>query len=287
MANRFVRLFAAAVIAFAAVLLPACTETYGTQPTNNDVEQATPGFTDEDIAWAQANLGVEQYGALDELGRCTPALACLGPETMPERDEERGDIHAVHPTGWHTTHYEGIVEGGSLYNRCHLIAWSLGDENANERNLVTGTRWMNAEAMLPYEEQVARYIDRTGNHVLYRATPVFEGDDLVARGVLLEARSVEDDGAGISFSAWCENVQPGIGIDYATGESWIAEDESATAASSSAEARDYVANTNSKRFHLPECSSVGDISAAHRTDVHTTRDALIAEGYRPCGACRP
>lgn len=177
-----------------------------------------PFFTASEREHAASEPGFESYGKRDSLGRCTAAVACVGPETMPADGEKRGSIGMVKPTGWRTARYDG-VDGGYLYNRCHLIAWCLGAENANEDNLVTGTRAMNTEGMLPWEEKVARYIDETGNHVLYRSTPVFEGEELVCRGVLIEAESVEDGGAGIEICEWCWNVQPGIEIDYATGES--------------------------------------------------------------------
>ena len=180
-----------------------------------------PSFTSEELAEAEsaanADAGYEEYSPLDALGRCGEAEACIGPETMPT--EERESISEVHPTGWQSVRYD-FIDGESLYNRCHLIAFSLAGENANERNLITGTRYMNATGMLPFEEFVARYVDRTGNHVLYRVTPVFEGTNLVAAGVQMEARSVEDDGAGVSFSIYCYDVQPGVEIDYATGNNW-------------------------------------------------------------------
>ena len=159
----------------------------------------------------------ERYSPLDKLGRCGAAYANLSKETMPV--EERGEIGMVKPTGWHTVKYPDVIKDLYLYNRCHLIAFCLAGENANEKNLITGTRYMNVEGMLPFEEKVARYLDLTENHVLYRVTPVFEGDNLVADGVLIEAYSVEDQGEGICFCVYCFNIQPGIEIDYATGES--------------------------------------------------------------------
>ena len=191
-----------------------------------DVNEGVPSFSEDDLAYARDHLGYESYSMLDLLGRCGVALACVGPETMPGPDEERESIRGIHPSGWHSVSYD-IVENGSLYNRSHLIGWLLSGENANERNLITGTRFMNADLMLPFEEEVARYIDDTGNHVLYRVTPIFEGTELVARAVEMEAVSLEDDGAGVSFNVVCRNIQPGIGIDYATGDSWE-EDEGAS-----------------------------------------------------------
>ena len=158
----------------------------------------------------------ESYSDLDSLGRCGTAEACVGTDLMPT--EERGSIGSVRPTGWHTVKYDGI-DGNYLYNRCHLIGYQLSGENANEENLITGTRYLNVDGMLPFENEVADYVEDTENHVMYRVTPVFEGDNLVASGVLMEAYSVEDDGAGVSFCVYCYNVQPGIEIDYETGES--------------------------------------------------------------------
>lgn len=157
----------------------------------------------------------EEYPELDSLGRCGAAYACVGIDTMPT--EERESISEVKPSGWHNKPYD-FVDGGYVYNRCHLIGFQLTGENANERNLVTGTRYMNVKGMLPFENEVADYIASTGNHVMYRVTPVFEGDNLVCSGVLMEAYSVEDDGAGIQFCVFCFNVQPGVSIDYKTGE---------------------------------------------------------------------
>ena len=265
------------------------------------INGGVPAFTEDELAYARAHEGFEDYSALDELGRCGVAQACLGPETMPGRHEERGDISEIHPSGWQSSRY-GIVEGESLYNRSHLIAWSLAAENANERNLVTGTRYMNAESMLGYENEVARYLDRTGNHVLYRVTPVFVDDELVCRGVQMEAYSLEDDGAGVSFNVFCRNIQPGIGIDYATGDNWLdypkdtdaaqgtgasGDASGSTGGSADAEARDYVLNTGSHRFHLPSCEGVTDMDPSNREEYHGTRDELIARGYTPCGGCNP
>lgn len=171
-----------------------------------------PLFTDEELT----TEGYEFYSELDSLERCGYTMACLGRELMPTK--ERGSISHVKPTGWVQAQYDS-VDGGSLYNRCHLIGWQLSGEDANERNLITGTRYMNTEGMLPFENMVADYIKETGNHVLYRVTPIFEGDELVARGVQIEAKSVEDGGEGICFHVYVYNVQPGITIDYATGES--------------------------------------------------------------------
>lgn len=163
----------------------------------------------------------EKYSDLDELGRCGPAEALIGEEIMPNPDEKRGSIGMVKPSGWPTPQKKyDSVEGKYLYNRCHLIGWQLSAENANKKNLITGTSWLNRKAMLPYEQQVANYIRATHNHVLYRVTPVFEGDNLVVSRIQIEALSYEDNGTGIKMNILLENYQPGIHIDYATGDSW-------------------------------------------------------------------
>lgn len=181
-----------------------------------EVNGSVPGFTEEDLT----TEAFETYSELDGLGRCGVAYANICRELMPT--EKREDIHMVKPTGWHSSRYDS-VDGGSLYNRSHLIAFQLAGENANEKNLITGTRYMNAEGMIPFENLVADYVKETGNHVLYRVTPVFQGTELVARGVQMEAMSVEDHGAGVSYNVYLYNVQPGIWIDYATGDNWAEE----------------------------------------------------------------
>ena len=159
----------------------------------------------------------EIYSELDSLGRCGVAYANIGKDLMPV--EERGEIGMVKPAGWHTVKYPEVIEDLFLYNRCHLIGYQLSGENANVQNLITGTRYLNVEGMLPFENKVASYVRETGNHVLYRVTPIFEKDNLLAEGVLMEAYSVEDEGKGVAFCVFVYNVQPGIEIDYATGES--------------------------------------------------------------------
>lgn len=171
----------------------------------------------------------EYYSALDRLGRCDVCMACIGTDLMPT--EERGEIGSVKPTGWHLVRYDDIIKDKYLYNRCHLIGYQLTAENANERNLITGTRYLNVDGMLPFENKTANYIKSTSNHVLYRATPIFVGNELVCRGVLMEAYSLEDKGEGVRFNVFCYNVQPGIEIDYATGESWIAGERQTTTVS--------------------------------------------------------
>lgn len=182
------------------------------------LENNMPDFTKEDMA----EESYEYYSELDMDGKCGVAEANIGKELMPT--EERESIGMIRPSGWHLVKYDN-VDGKYLYNRCHLIGFQLTGENANEKNLITGTRYMNTEGMLPFENMVADYIKKTGNHVLYRVTPIFEEDNLVASGVQMEAKSVEDDGKGICFNVYVYNVQPGIKIDYATGESWLIEAE--------------------------------------------------------------
>ena len=278
-----------------------------------EINQNVPGFTESDYT----TEAFEQYSPLDGLGRCGIAYACVGEEIMPT--EERGAIGMVKPSGWHTVKYD-FIDGKYLYNRCHLIAYMLSGENANTENLITGTRYMNTEGMLPYENQVADYVHDTGNHVLYRVTPLYEGDNLVASGVEIEASSVEDKGKSLSFHVYCYNVQPGVTIDYATGDSALAEDlatenvqetaqetsvadgkqssENAVAAvqeetsaeqdgGHAKEEQDYVLNKNTKKFHYPWCSSADDIKKKNRKDFTGTREEVISQGYVPCKRCNP
>lgn len=177
-----------------------------------EINGNVPYFTDEEMT----TESFEQYAPLDALGRCGAAVSCIGRDLMPT--EERGAIGQVKPSGWHTVKYD-FVDGKYLYNRCHLIGYQLTGENANVCNLITGTRFMNTEGMVDFENKVADYIKETGNHVMYRVTPVFQGNELVARGVLMEAKSVEDNGKGIMFCVYVYNNQPGVEIDYLTGES--------------------------------------------------------------------
>lgn len=220
----------------------------------------------------------EEYGDLDALNRCTVAYACVGIDTMPT--EKRGNIGSVKPTGWQVAKYDS-VDGKYLYNRCHLIGFQLTAENANERNLITGTRYMNVDGMLPFENLVADYVKETDHHVLYRVTPIFNGDNLVADGVQMEAWSVEDEGEGVCFNVFVYNVQPGIEIDYATGESWLSGESGPSVQGT------YILNTNSKKFHLPDCSGAASISEANRKDYSGSRSDLISQGYDPCGQCKP
>ena len=225
----------------------------------------------------------EMYSSLDSLGRCGEAYAKLGVETMPT--EERKSISSVHPTAWNSVKYD-FVDGKNLYNRCHLIGFQLSGENANAENLITGTRYMNVDGMLPFENQVADYIISTGNHVLYRVVPIFEGNNLLASGVQMEAESVEDGGSGVRFNVYCYNVQPGVTIDYVDGSSYadgadVDEDEDG------GEEYTYVLNTNSKKFHYPDCGSAKSMSEKNRQEYTGTRGSLINAGYTPCRECNP
>lgn len=242
-----------------------------------EVNGNEPDFSDEEKA---AKNSFESYSELDSLGRCGVAYACIGEDLMPTEDRE--SISQVKPSGWQTVEYD-FVDGKYLYNRCHLIGFQLTGENANEKNLITGTRYMNVEGMLPFENMVTDYIKETGNHVLYRVTPVFEGKELVARGVEMEAWSVEDQGDGICYHVYVYNNQPGVTIDYATGNSW----ESGEEASSSQQEEGYVLNTSSHKFHLPDCPSVSKIKESNREEYHGSREELLQQGYEPCGSCNP
>lgn len=239
----------------------------------------------------------ETYGKLDSLGRCTEAYANIGNDLMPA--EERGSIGKIKPSGWHTVKYD-CIDGKYLYNRCHLIGYQLTAENANEQNLITGTRYLNVDGMLPFENMAADYIKETGNHVLYKVTPLYAGDNLVATGVQMEAQSVEDEGEGIQFNVFCYNVQPGIGIDYATGNSWQddltpASDQSSvptedSVASSPQEepvGTTYIINKNTGKFHYPTCRSVKQMNDSNKKEVTGNREDLISQGYSPCGNCNP
>ena len=234
-------------------------------------------FTEAD----DTTVSYETYSPLDGLGRCGVAEANVGQDLMPT--EARGNISSVKPTGWHSSKYD-FVDGKSLYNRCHLIGYQLTGENANEQNLITGTRYLNIEGMLPFENQVASYVRETGNHVLYRVTPDFQGTELVARGVWMEALSLEDGGEGVCFSVYAYNVQPGVTIDYSTGESHLTEADTA-AEEADTTAFPYVLNTRTQKFHDPGCSGAADIKEENRQTYTGSREDLIAQGYSPCGQC--
>lgn len=261
-----------------------------------EINDNQPEFAEEELV----TVSYEEYSDLDALGRCGEAEACIGEDLMP--DEERGDISDVTPTGWENKEYD-VVDGGYIYNRCHLIGFQLTGENANEENLITGTRYMNTEGMLPFENMVAEYVHETDNHVMYRVTPIFEGDNLVASGVQMEAESVEDDGEGVCFNIYVYNVQPAIIIDYSTGDNWESPDGEAGSADSAADAgkavsgnaddaseteeNDYILNENTHKFHRPDCSGAADIKEKNKREYIGSRDELIKEGYEPCGRCKP
>lgn len=288
--------------AFSLREIPAYSGTPYTEVNGNQ-----PYFTEEELT----TQSFETYSELDSLGRCGVAYANVGQDLMPT--EPRGEIGAVKPSGWHLVKYDN-VDGKYLYNRCHLIAYMLAAENANPQNLITGTRYLNVQGMLPFETKVCDYVKNTGNHVLYRVTPIFDGDNLLADGVLMEAYSVEDAGEGISFCVFAYNVQPGIGIDYATGDNWaegsgtyqstvasVAEEtpvpqpETDTAVQITPESSapqesqgiTYVLNTNTKKFHYPTCSSVDDMKEKNKQIYTGSREEVINMGYVPCKRCNP
>ena len=263
-----------------------CSSTNNTVDINNIPpfdEDAYVVINDNQPQFSEEELTVylfEKYSPLDALGRCGVAFACVGTELMPT--EERGSIGQVKPSGWQTVKYDE-VDGKYLYNRCHLIGFQLTGENANTRNLITGTRYMNVEGMLPFENMIADYVKETQNHVLYRVTPIFDGNDLVARGVQLEAKSIEDKGKGICFNVYVYNNQPGIIINYSNGKSARAGEE----LPDNDLETEYILNTNSKKFHTTDCSGAKNISPKNKTRFKGDRDELISQGYSPCGTCDP
>lgn len=293
--------------AFNAADVPAYSGEPYTAVNNNE-----PYFTSDNLT----TEAFENYSELDALGRCGVAYANVCLETMPT--EKRGSISEVKPTGWHSVKYDN-VDGKSLYNRCHLIGYQLTAENANQQNLITGTRYLNVDGMLPFENMVADYVKETDNHVLYRVTPIFTGDNLVADGVLMEGYSVEDEGDGICFCVYAYNVQPGITIDYATGDSWLSSEKGNSDSSSGGNSAvsqsaadksgtqqaavqtesvketsapvsagtEYILNTNTKKFHYSSCSSVKQMKASNKKEYTGSRDDLIAQGYDPCKKCNP
>ena len=251
-----------------------------------------PLFTDEEMT----TQSFEDYAPLDALGRCTVTSACLGQDLMPT--EERGSIGSVKPSGWVTAKYDH-VDGKYLYNRCHLIGFQLAGENANERNLITGTRYMNVDGMLPFENMVADYIHETQNHVMYRITPWFYENELLARGVQIEAYSVEDNGEGICFNVFCHNVQPGVQLNYQNGNS-APEAANTTAAITTTTATavatttqptttvalsSFVLNTNTKKIHRPGCRSINSMKESNKKNYRGTVEELQSMGYTTCGNC--
>ena len=229
-----------------------------------------PDFSEEE--WSEESF--EVYSELDSLGRCGTAYANVGTDLMPT--EKRGSIGQGKPTGWQTVKYD-VVDGNYLYNRCHLIGYQLSGENANEKNLITGTRYMNVEGMLPFENMVADYVKETDNHVLYQVTPVYDGDNLVADGVQMEAYSVEDEGDGISYNVYVYNVQPGIEIDYATGESAI--DEAGILGEEAVEG-EIRGNSRSMIYHCPGQAAYEEMADSKHLVLFETEQEAEAAGYR-------
>lgn len=244
-----------------------------------------PSFSEDEFT----TKSFETYSDLDKLGRCGVAYANIGTDIMPT--EKRGAIGQIKPSGWKTFKYDS-VDGKFLYNRCHLIGYQLTGENANEKNLITGTRYMNVDGMLPFENMVADYVKETKNHVLYRVNPIYEENNLVANGVQMEAFSVEDNGEGICFNVYVYNNQPGIEIDYLTGDSSLADDHIASYSGNKTKKEEtkednYILNVNTHKFHLPDCSSIRDIKESNKEAFTGKRKDLISKGYEPCGRCKP
>lgn len=255
-----------------------------------NINDGKPEFTDEEIT-AES---YEFYSELDVLGRCGVTHACIGRDLMPTDDRE--EIGSVYPSGWkyngksNNNKYDTtLVEAGYIYNRCHLIGFQLAGENANEKNLITGTRYLNIEGMLPFENMIADYVKETGNHVMFKVTPIYNGNDLVPKGVHMMGYSVEDEGKGISFNVYAYNAQPGIEINYATGENWLSGEElqTTTTTTQDPDTVTYVLNTNSKKFHKHGSSCGDDIKAENRDTYTGNRQNLLDQGYTPCGTCKP
>lgn len=299
------------ILALCIALLAACTQTEELSFSLEDL----PAFSDSAYVTLNENQpnfdssdetleAFETYSPLDSLGRCGTAYANICLDLMPT--EERESIGNVKPSGWQTSKYD-FVDGKYLYNRCHLIGFQLAGENANRENLITGTRYLNVTGMLPFENQVADYVKDTGNHVLYRVTPIFEDNELVARGVQMEAWSVEDSGKGVCFNVYAYNNQPGVTIDYATGNNWPTGEAPNTSAQEPSENTgsdvsnanqgntpsgdsgnaSYILNTNSKKFHTPDCALAGKIKDENRSNYSGNRNDLLSDGYEPCGQCKP
>lgn len=243
-----------------------------------EINDNVPQFTESEITTSSFEI----YGDLDSLERCTTAFSCIGKDLMPT--EKRWEIGSVKPTGWHLAKYD-FINGKYLYNRCHLIGYQLTGENANEKNLITGTRYLNIQGMLPFENEVAEYIKNTNNHVMYRVTPIFEGDNLLADGVQMEGYSVEDKGKSISFNVFCYNVQPGVNIDYVTGDNSASGEYTTTTDEDITDT--YIVNLNTKKFHKPSCSSISQMSKKNKKQYKGKRSSLINNGYEPCKNCNP
>ena len=242
------------------------------------VEGNQPSFTEDDMT----TESYEYFSPLDQWNRCGYVMACIGQDLMPT--EDRGNIGQVKPSGWQSAKYD-FVDGKYLYNRCHLIGFQLTGENANECNLITGTRYMNVDGMLPFENMVADYVKETGNHVLYRVTPIYEGSELVARGVQMEAFSVEDKGEGICFHVYVYNNQPGVTINYADGSS--RESNIGTTEENLQAEVIYILNTSSGKFHSSDCSQGRSMKEENRQDITACRSQMLAQGYTPAKCCNP
>lgn len=310
MSNKKIRYLIGSILLSLSFVLGACSQSAGSQQTEVNTELSgekdtgspeqssfdlsqVPAYSGEPYVVINNNIpffkdsdltteAFEKYSDLDSLGRCGAAYANVCQEIMPT--EKRGAIGMVKPTGWQTVKYDW-VDGKYLYNRCHLIGYQLSGENANEKNLITGTRYLNVDGMLPFENLVADYVHETDHHVLYRVTPVFENSDLVASGVLMEAQSVEDD--DVLFCVYCYNVQPKVTIDYATGESHASEDSNIQETSQSTGEQTYIVNENTKKFHLPSCSSVKDMNSGNKREFTGDRQELLDEEYSACKTCHP
>ena len=324
--KRFFIMVAFLCMAIMAFLLFFVLAGHSTLFDSSDFFETIPPFEDAPFVYLNDNEPVfneneiwdrpqEYLSLLDDMGRCGIAMSCIGKEGMPTG--KRGQISSIHPTGWHDDMYS-FVDGGNLYNRCHLIGYQLSGNDAIDRNLITGTRYMNVNGMLPFENAIASYVIATGNHVMYRVTPIFIDKELLARGVHLEAMSVEDRGDSLSFNVFCYNVQPGVDIDYMTGDNKAQSDSneaslqgyytynapvitngSISRNTASIESQSgvennndpgvmtYVLNVNTMRFHYEYCPSVNQMNPKNKVIEVTTRDELIESGYTPCGSCRP
>lgn len=289
----------------------------------DEVNENVPYFTADDMT-TESYINLSE---LDDLGRCGVAMMCASKDTMPAYGEKRGEIGSVKPSGWKQAKYPSVIKESPsyLYNRAHLLMWALSGLNDDNRNLITGTRYFNITAMLPYEEQVHDYIENTGEHVIYRVTPLYDGDDLVAQGVLMEAKSVESN--GLLFCVFAHNVQPGITINYSDGSSYITDGsdgdyyagntptnslassttntssmtsdsaldsnsatastaESTTSNSSATSEASYIGNKNTMIFHKSDCSSVAKMKDKNKVSF-SDRSEAISGGYTPCGYCNP
>ena len=240
-----------------------------------EINNNQPFFTDDDLT----ATSFEKYSDLDSLKRCGVAYASIGIDIMPT--EPRGSIGSIKPTAWQSVKYD-FIDGKYLYNRCHLIAFQLAGENANEKNLITGTRYMNTVGMIPFENMVADYVKDTENHVLYRVTPIFKENNLLASGVLIEAKSVEDRGEGICFCVYVYNVQPGVIIDYSNGNNKEETDNTNNSKSTT-----YILNTNTHKFHKEDCDGAINMKKSNKQVYNGSRNILIAQGYTPCSSCNP